>query len=100
MSYLKFLAIPIVIGALLSIPRPAPAQVSINIGPEPACPDGSYDFRPYHSAPDGYYGSQWLNRGRVLGRRPCVHEADRLGGPRYHAFYSRHGHDLAHPGRG
>jgi hypothetical protein len=37
MSYWRFLAIPTLIAALLSIPKPAPAQVSINIGPEPVC---------------------------------------------------------------
>jgi hypothetical protein len=38
MRYSRFLALPILIVALLSIPSSAPAQVSINIGAEPVCP--------------------------------------------------------------
>lgn len=39
----KFLALPTLIAALLSIPSSALAQVSINIGAEPVCPYGYYD---------------------------------------------------------
>ena len=47
MRYWKILAVPTLIAAVLSVPRSAPAEVSINIGPEPACPYGYYDFAPY-----------------------------------------------------
>jgi hypothetical protein len=36
MRYSKVLAFAILLAALTSVPRSAPAQVSINIGPEPA----------------------------------------------------------------
>jgi hypothetical protein len=52
----KFLALPALIAALLSVPSSAAAQVSINIGLEPVCPYGYYDFAPYNCAPYGYYG--------------------------------------------
>ena len=55
MHYRKGPAISILIATLLSIPSSAPAQVSINIGPEPACPYGYYDYAPYNCAPYGYY---------------------------------------------
>jgi hypothetical protein len=50
----NFLALPILVAASLSISRPAAAQVSINIGTEPACPYGYYDYAPYSCAPYGY----------------------------------------------
>jgi hypothetical protein len=56
MSYWKFLAIPILTAALLSIPNSAAAQFSINIGAEPVCPCGYYDFAPYDCAPYGTTG--------------------------------------------
>jgi len=46
MRYSKVLAFAILLAALTSVPRSAPAQVSINIGPEPACPYGYYDYAP------------------------------------------------------
>jgi len=32
----------------------AKAQISVNIGVEPACPYGYYDYAPYRCAPYGY----------------------------------------------
>jgi len=58
MSYSKFLALPILIAALLSIPSSTAAQVAINIGAEPVCPYGYYDFAPYNCAAYGYYGAE------------------------------------------
>jgi hypothetical protein len=58
MRYSKVLAFAILLAALTSVPRSAPAQVSINIGPEPACPYGYYDYAPYNCAPYGYYGPE------------------------------------------
>src|SRR5437660_264202 len=62
MRYWKFLALPTLIAALLSIPSSVPAQVSINIGPEPVCPYGYYDFGPYNCTP---YGSRDGSRGEL-----------------------------------
>ncbi len=56
MRYLKFLVIPILMTALLSIPSSAAPNVSVNVGVEPVCPYGYYDFAPYGCAPYGYYG--------------------------------------------
>src|SRR5260370_40398810 len=56
MRYWKFLALPTLIAAWLSIPSSAPAQVSINIGAEPVCPDGYYDAAPYNCAHTGTTG--------------------------------------------
>jgi len=56
MRYLKFLALPTLLAALLSIPSSAAPQVSVNIGAEPGCPYGYYDFAPYSCAPYGTTG--------------------------------------------
>ena len=52
----QFLALPILVAASLNIPSSVAAQVSINIGTEPACPYGYYDYAPYNCAP---YGVLW-----------------------------------------
>jgi hypothetical protein len=59
--YRTCLALPVLIVALLSIPSSAAAPVSINIGPEPVCPYGYYDFAPYNCAP---YGAHDFQRSR------------------------------------
>ena len=72
MRYSKFVALPVLVVVLLSIPRPAHAQVSINIGAEPDCPYGYYDLAPYDCAPYGYYGPEWFNGGVFIGAGPWV----------------------------
>src|SRR5258707_813277 len=73
MRYWKFLALPTLIAASLSIPSSAPAQVSINIGAEPVCPYGYYDAAPYNCAPYGYYGPEWFSGGVFIGAGPWFH---------------------------
>jgi hypothetical protein len=48
----------------------AEADVSINIGAEPACPYGYYDYAPYACAPYGYYGPEWFSSGVFVGAGP------------------------------
>ena len=69
----KLPALALMITVLLSIPGSADAQVSINIGPEPACPYGYYDYAPYRCAPYGYYGPEWFNGGVFIGAGPWFH---------------------------
>jgi hypothetical protein len=59
----------------------APAQVSVgvNIGPEPYCPYGYFDYAPYDCAPYGYYGPDWFNGGIFIGAGPWFHG--------HHGFY-------------
>jgi len=56
MRYWKSLALPALMDATLIIPNSAAAQVSINIGAEPACPYGYFDLAPYNCAPYGTTG--------------------------------------------
>jgi len=89
--------------AIAVMPAPkANAQVSIgvNIGAEPACPYGYYDFAPYNCAPYCYYGPEWFNGGIFIGAGPWFHgprgfhgSVDRHFDPRngYHGSFPQHG---------
>ena len=78
----------------------ASAQININIGPEPACPYGYYDYAPYSCAPYGYYGPTWFNSGVFIGAGPWFH------GPRgFHGYVNNHydphyGYHGGYPRRG
>jgi hypothetical protein len=100
MRYWKFLALPAVIGVLLSITSSARAQVSINIGPEPACPYGYYDYAPYTCAPYGYYGPEWFNGGVFIGAGPWFHGAHDFHGNVDNRFDPHHGYVGPNPERG
>jgi hypothetical protein len=71
MFHWKFLVLPGLIAALLSIPRSAPAQVFINIGAAPVCPYNYFDYAAYNWVPYGYYGPEWF-------RRRCLYRSRRL----------------------
>jgi len=100
MRYWKFLALPTLIAALLSIPSSAPAQVSINIGAEPVCPYGYYDVAPYNCAPYGYYGAEWFSGGVFIGAGPWFHGPRDFNGHVDNRFDPRHGYVGPHPDRG
>lgn len=73
---LKFLALPAVVIALLIAAPPAhAAQVSfgVQVGPQPVCPYGYYDYAPYNCAPYGYYGPEWFSDGIFIGAGPWYH---------------------------
>ncbi len=67
--------------ALAPAPGTAKAQISvgINLGAEPYCPYGYFDYAPYDCAPYGYYGPDWFHGGVFWGAGPWFH------GP--HGFY-------------
>jgi hypothetical protein len=80
----------------------AKAQVSINvqIGPQPVCPYGYFDYAPYQCAPFGYYGPTWFTNGIFVGAGPWFHGPvgfrgyiDRRYDPRYgyHGPFPRRG---------
>src|SRR5258708_30534885 len=90
MRYWKFLALSTLIAALLSIPSSAAPQVSINIGAEPGCPYGYYDFKPYSCAPYGDYGPDRFNGGGFIGSRPWFHGAHHFHGHADNPFKPNH----------
>ena len=48
----------------------ARAQISINIGVQPACSYGYYGYAPYSCAPMGYYGLGLLLQWHLRGHGP------------------------------
>jgi len=98
MRYSKVLAFAILLAALTSVPRSAPAQVSINIGPEPACLYGYYDYAPYNCAP--YYGPEWFSGGVFIGPGPWFLGPHDFHGHVDNRFDPQHGYAGSHPERG
>lgn len=96
----KLFAFSFMTTLLLSIHGSAPAQVSINIGLEPACPYGYYDFAPYNCAPYGYYGPEWFNGGVFIGAGPWFHGANEFRGHVDNRFDPHHGYHGPFPGHG
>ena len=96
----KFLAFFTLSIVLLSIPGSVSAQVAIQIGPEPLCPYGYYDFAPYHCAPYGYYGPEWFSGGVFLGAGPWFHGPHDFHGHVDNHFDPHHGYHGPFPERG
>jgi hypothetical protein len=96
----KFLAFLTLSFILLSMPGSVPAQVAIQIGPEPGCPYGYYDFAPYHCAPYGYYGPEWFSGGVFIGAGPWFHGPHDFHGHVDNHFDPHHGYHGPFPERG
>jgi hypothetical protein len=60
MGGFKFLALAAVAAVFLLASGPK-AQAQGAAGVAPDCPYGSYDYAPYHCAPDGDYGPEWFD---------------------------------------
>jgi len=76
MNKFRILTLAAVAGiSLLAAPTKSVAQVgvSVDIGPEPVCPYGYYDYAPYACAPYGYYGPEWFVSGVFVGAGPWFH---------------------------
>jgi hypothetical protein len=86
--------------AMLSAPRAAPASVAVNIGVEPVCPYGYFDYTPYRCAPYGYYGSEWFNGGIFIGVGPWFHGPHDFFGHVDSRFDPHHGYHGPVPERG
>ena len=54
----------------LALAPAAQAQVVIDIGVQPSCAYGYYDYAPYACAPYGYYGPGYFYNGIFLGMGP------------------------------
>jgi len=77
----------------------AHAQISINIGVQPACSYGYYGYAPYSCAPMGYYGPGYFYNGIFVGMGPWAgwgyghgwgsHRFVNDGGGRYHGGVGR-----------
>jgi len=80
----------------------APAQIGIgvNIGPEPYCPYGYFDYAPYDCAPYGYYGPDWFNGGIFIGAGPWFHGPHGFYGHVDNRYDPNNGYRGPLPGRG
>ncbi|MGA3129588.1 MAG: hypothetical protein ABSD59_02230 [Terracidiphilus sp.] len=80
----------------------APAQIGIgvNIGPEPVCPYGYFEYPPYDCAPYGYYGPDWFAGGIFIGAGPWFHGPHGFYGHVDNRFDPHHGYRGPLPGRG
>jgi hypothetical protein len=66
---LSFVALLSLAGASIK----SEAQITVNIGVEPVCPYGYYNYAPYRCAPFGYYAPTWFSGGVFLGAGPWFH---------------------------
>ena len=89
----------VAVGAAATAPK-GDAQISINIGAEPVCPYGYYDYAPYACAPYGYYGPEWFSGGVFIGAGPWFHGPEHFYGHVDSRFDVRHGYRGPLPGRG
>ena len=96
----KLLALPVLTAALFGGASAAPAQVSVNIGVEPVCPYGYYDYAPYACAPYGYYGPEWFSGGVFVGAGPWFHGPAKFYGHVDNRFDVQHGYKGPAPNRG
>jgi hypothetical protein len=96
----KLLVLATLTLAMLSVPHPASARVAVQIGVEPACPYGYFDYAPYSCAPYGYYGSEWFNGGVFIGAGPWFHGPHGFSGHVDNRFDPHRGYHGPFPERG
>jgi hypothetical protein len=102
MHAIKHVLVPAAIASAFLIvgPPKSQAQVSISIGPEPACPFGYFDYAPYNCAPDGYYASNWFSAGVFIGAGPWFRGPAAFHGKVNNRFDPQHGYTGALPPHG
>ena len=101
MNGFKYLALVAVAGiCFAATTSKTEAQISVNIGVEPACPYGYYDYAPYNCAPTGYYGPEWFNGGAFVGAGPWFHGPSSFHGNVDNHFDQQRGYKGPVPNRG
>jgi hypothetical protein len=101
MNTFKFFVIAAIAGICLTTgASKAAAQVSVDIGVEPACPYGYYDYAPFDCAPYGYYGPEWFTGGVFIGVGPWFHGHKGFHGHVNNHFDVAHGYKGPAPNRG
>jgi hypothetical protein len=89
----------IAVSATATAPK-GEAQVGVEIGAEPDCPYGYYDYAPYACAPYGYYGPEWFSGGVFIGSGPWFHGPEHFRGHVDNRFDVHHGYRGPLPGHG
>jgi hypothetical protein len=101
MKAIRHLTVAVVAGICLAgLASQAQAQVNVQIGAEPDCPYGFYDYAPYSCAPSGYYGPEWFLDGAFIGAGPWAHDREPFRGRVDNHFDGHHGYSGPMPGRG
>jgi hypothetical protein len=100
MFHWKGFAGSVLTAAVLSSASVASAQISINIGVQPVCPYGYYDYAPYNCSPYGYYGPDWFAGGVFIGAGPWFHGSRGFYGHVDNRYDPRRGYVGPMPDRG
>ena len=103
MRFIKYAFLTAAVGCLFSISTPksqSQISVGINLGPEPVCPYGYYDYAPYNCAPDGYYGPEWFVGGHFVGAGKWFHGPANFHGNVNNHFDPQHGYKGPAPQHG
>jgi hypothetical protein len=101
MSRFSYLALPCLIYfCLTSASARGQVHIGVNIGPEPVCPYGYFDYAPYNCAPYGYYGPDWFANGVFVGVGPWFHGHPGFWGHVDNRYDPRHGYHGPLPDRG
>jgi len=101
MNKFMFLAFAAVSAFFITVGAPkAEAQISLNIGVEPGCPYGYYDYAPYGCAPYGYYGPEWFHGRTFIGVGPWYHGSNDFHGHVNNSFDPHHGYNGRMPNNG
>ena len=103
MNRLKYFASAVAVGfCFLTFTPKTHAQVSfgVQIGEEPGCPYGYYDYSPYRCAPYGYYGPEWFTNGAFIGPGPWYRGHDHFRGHVDRHFDPQFGYRGGFPERG
>lgn len=94
------LAAAVAVVGFMAVAPTVEAQVSIDIGVEPGCPYGYYDYAPYACAPYGYYGPEWFGGGLFIGAGPWFHGPAHFRGHVDNRFDVHRGYKGPLPNRG
>jgi hypothetical protein len=102
MNRLKCLVLAVALVEIcLSVNAPkVEAQIIVDIGAEPECPYGYYDFAPYACAPYGYYAPEWFVGGDFVGAGPWFPGPANFRGHVDSRFDVRRGYKGQVPNRG
>jgi len=83
----------------LALAPAAKSQIVVEVGVQPVCTYGYYDYAPYQCAPIGFYGPGYFYNGIFLGMGPWAgwgyghgwggHRFSEDGGGRYHGGIGR-----------
>ena len=78
----------------------AQVNIAVNVGPQPVCPYGYFNYAPYNCAPFGYYGPQWFQAGIFIGAGPWFSGPEGFRGYFNRSFDPRFGYRGPLPVRG